>query len=133
MDKLKKLLSTSLEVTKEVYIKRLDEVYTVKGVKDDEFDAIEERATYYEGKGNKSTKKFNKKQARYMTIAHCLIDPNLNDNKVLSDLSVEEGWQAVPKLFLPGELEIFDIAIGECSGYAESEVADAEVLEEVKN
>jgi hypothetical protein len=133
LDKLKKLLSTSLEVTKEVYIKRLDEVYIVKGVKDEEFDAIEERATYYEGKGNKSTKKFNKKQARYMTIAHCLIEPNLNDNKVLNELSVDEGWQAVPKLFLPGEQTILDFAIGECSGYTESEVEEAEVVEEVKN
>lgn len=133
MDLLKKLLSTDLEVTKEVYIKRLDEVFVVKGIQDEDFETIEERATYYEGKGNKRTKKFDKKQARYMTIAHCLIEPNLNSKEVLDAKSVEEGWQAVPKLFLPGELEIFDIAIGECSGYAESEVADAEVVEEVKN
>ena len=133
MDLLKKLLSTDLEVTKEVYIKRLDEVLRVKGIKDEEFDAIEERATYYEGKGNKQTKKIDKKQARYMTIAHCLIEPNINSKEVLNALSVEEGWQAVSKLFLPGEQEILELAMGECSGFAESEVEDAEVVEEVKN
>lgn len=133
MDLLKKLLSTDLNVTKDVYIKRLDAIFTVKGIKDDEFDTIQERATFHEGKGNKRTKRFDKQQAKYMTIAHCLIEPNLNSKAVLDAKSVDEGWQAVPKLFLPGEQEIFEIAIGECSGFVDGEVDTEEVVDEVKN
>lgn len=133
MDLLKKLLSTDLNVTKQVYIKRLDSVLTVKGITQAEFEEIEERATYYEGKGNKKTKKFDPQQAKQMTIAKCLVEPNLNSKEVLDAKSVEEGWQAVSKLFNPGELELLEIAIGECSGFVDGEVNTEEVVEEVKN
>lgn len=133
MDLLKKLLSTDLNVTKQVYIKRLDSVLTVKGITTSEFEEIQERATYYEGKGSKKTKKFDNQQAQHMTIAKCLIEPNLNSKEVLDAKSVEEGWQAVSKLFLPGEQEILETAIGECSGFVDGEVDTEEVVEEVKN
>lgn len=133
MDLLKKLLSTDLNVTKEVYIKRLDAILTVKGITNAEYDEIQERATYHEGKGNKRTKKFDAQQARHMTIAKCLLEPNLNDKAVLDAKSVDEGWQAVSKLFLPGEQELLETAIGECSGFVDGEVDTEEVVEETKN
>ncbi|MEK3995459.1 hypothetical protein MKY29_11960 [Psychrobacillus sp. FSL K6-2365] len=133
MNLLKKLLSTDLNVTKQVYIKRLDAVLTVKGITSSEFEEIQERATYYQGKGNKKTKKFEALQASHMTIAKCLIEPNLNNKEVLDAKSVEEGWQAVSKLFLPGEQELLETAIGECSGFVDGEVNTEEGVEEIKN
>lgn len=129
MDLLMKLLSTDLNVTKQVFIKRLDDVLTVKGITNEEFNEIQERATYYEGKGNKRKKKFDQQQATHMTIARCLVEPNLNSKEVLDKVSVEEGWQAVQKLFLPGEQDLLETAIGECSGFVDGEVE----VEEVKN
>lgn len=129
MDLLKKLLSTELKVTKQVFIKRLGEVLTVQGLPNKEFEEIQERATYYEGKGNKRTKKFDQQQATHMTIANCLIEPNLNDPEVLKTTGVDEPWQAISKLFLPGEQELLETAIAECTGFTDGEVD----IEEVKN
>ncbi|MEK3975508.1 phage tail assembly chaperone [Psychrobacillus sp. FSL K6-1267] len=129
MDLLKKLLSTDLNVTKQVFIKRLDSVLTVKGITNEEFEEIHERATYYEGKGNKRTKKYDNQQATHMSIAKCLVEPNLNDPEVLKSTGVDEPWQAVAKLFLPGEQDLLETAIGECSGFVDGEVE----IEEVKN
>lgn len=126
MDLLQKLLSTDLKQQKQVYIKRLDENVTVRGMFDDgEFEEIQERSTYYEGKGKNQKKKFDQKQAKYMTIAKCLVEPNLNDAEVLKSTKVDEPWQAVPKLFLPGEQELLETAIGECTGFVDDAVEEA--------
>lgn len=129
MDLLKKLLSTDLKVTKQIYIKRLNEILTVTSFNNDDFEQIQERCTFYEGKGNKRSKKVDQQKATHMLIAKCLVEPNLNSKEALSQVGVEESWQAIPKLFQPGEQDLLENAIGECSGFVDGEVE----IEEVKN
>jgi len=129
MDLLQKLLKADMNVKKEVFIKRLDSNITVSSFTNDDYEHIQERCTFYEGKGNKRTKQVDTQKARHMLIAKCLVEPNLNSKEALESTGSMEAYEVVKKVFLPGEQELIENAIGEISGFVDGEV-DAD---DVKN
>ncbi|KKO54509.1 phage tail assembly chaperone [Paenibacillus sp. DMB20] len=123
---LEALLGATLELTKEIYIKRLNTHFTVKALSNEELRKINERATVIDGKGAKQTDNdiFNG-----MVVAKGCVDPNFNDKALKDHYGATDEVDCVSKALLPGEMAKVLQAVLDLSGFGNED----ELIEDAKN
>lgn len=129
MDALQALLATSLEIERDVFIKRLGVNFRIKAIDTATLDKAREQATHISGKGNKRESVVDaQKLNAILTVKFC-VTPDFTNKALLEKYGAANGVECVTKALLPGELVRIISAGMELSGFNDDE--DEE--EEIKN
>ena len=128
-DVLKALLSTEQEVEKKYFMKRFGVDFTIRAIDGKLIDRIQDRATYYEGKGSKRTKKFDEQLFGALVIQHGCITPNWNDQTLKDHYGTHDPVEVIKKRLLAGEIAKLSAEIMDLSGFGDEEDA----IEAAKN
>lgn len=127
-DALNAILSYDKEPVKDVYIKRFNQHFKIKGLYDDQYSEIKEQATYTTGKGNQQREEINSSELDALFIAKGVTEPDFSDPKLLKKFNVNDAAGVVKKCLLIGEIKLLQDEIFKLSGFD-----DGEGIEEAKN
>ena len=116
---LQALLGANTNVTKDVQIKRLGVVFTVKALSSVDVERARTECTFSNGKGGKEVQD-HMLQAAY--IAKASVEPNFNDRSLIDHYEAEDAIDCVRKALLVGEIAKLILAINEVSGFLEDEI-----------
>lgn len=108
-------------------IKRLDVVVTVKALRDDEIEALQEQCTRTtrDRRGRVSREFDSQKFARRLIVA-ASVKPNWGAPELMRKFEASTPDQVVRRLLLAGEIDMLSDVILDLSGYEEG-------IEELKN
>lgn len=120
------LLGATLDLTKEVYIKRVGAHFTVKALSNEDFREIGQRSTVPDGKGGKKT---DNEVFNQLVVAKGCVDPNFNDKALKEHYGATDEADCVIKALSPGEFAKLLQAVLDLSGFGNEE----ELIEEAKN
>ncbi|NGQ95502.1 hypothetical protein G3578_10090 [Brevibacillus sp. SYP-B805] len=127
MDALQALLGANVNLEKQVYIKRLGVHFTVKAIDGDTLTRIQERSTWYDGKGKNRTKVVDDQKMNMLIVAEGCVDPNFSDPRALEKYKASDAADCVKKALLAGEIAKLSNEILSLSGF------DDDDSEEIKN
>lgn len=130
-DVLKALLSTPVEVpTKPVPMKRFGVDFTVQAIDGNDIDRMQERCTYWQGKGKKREKILDEQKFGSMIIVKGCQNPNWSDPALLEKYQTQDPADVVKARLLAGEIAKLAAEIMDISGFGDDE---EEAEEETKN
>lgn len=129
MDALQALLSTNLDIERDVYIKRLGVNFRVKAIDTATLDKAREQATYFAGKGSKRESTVDAQKLNAILAVKFCVNPDFSNKALLEKYGASNPVECVTKALLPGELVRIISAGMELSGFSEDEEAE----EEIKN
>lgn len=118
---LQALLGATLDVKKEVPIKRLDTAFTVKAISGDVFDRISMRLTYSDGKGGKHVDNAKLDAA---IVAEACVEPSFADRSLIEHYGAEDATDCVRKALMAGEIKRLVNAVLEISGFGDDADVD---------
>ncbi|EMT54712.1 XkdN-like protein [Brevibacillus borstelensis AK1] len=109
------LLDAEFKPEKDVPMRRFGEEasFRVRALDEKERKRLVEKATY----PVKGGEKFDEDKFSLLMIAHCCVEPNWNDPKLLAGLGVQTAEEAIGKRLLPGEIVKLVTAIHNLSGF----------------
>lgn len=121
-DLLRKLLEVGgTKPTKELYMARFEDHFTIQAFTNKEMKKLREQATFTSKKGEE----FDGDLFNSLVIVQGVIEPNFNAPEITSEYGTAED--AIQVLLLPGEIQRLSNKISELSGFG------AEDEDEVKN
>lgn len=122
-DVLKALLSVEDRPEKEVFMKRFNVHFKIQALDGDVINKIQERCTYYTGKGKKREKMLDEEKFGTLCIEKACLVPQWNDPQLLDRYKTTEVAEVIKKRLLAGEISKLASEILDLSGF-EDEVDD---------
>ncbi|TCP57977.1 XkdN-like tail assembly chaperone [Tumebacillus sp. BK434] len=131
VDPLEALLSVDADKSPEddVYLKRLNAKFRVRGPKQSEYKATLERCVKETGKGKNLRRSLDTDMFQKLLVHTFTVSPNLADPKLAEKYGALVAEEVVEKALLPGEVDKLAERILELGGYGE----DDDLVEEAKN
>lgn len=125
---LKRLLGADTKPPEAKFrIKRLGIVVTLKALRDDEIEAIQEQCTHtMRDRRGRVTREFDSQKFARRLIVAASVKPNWGAPELMRKFEASTPDQVVRRLLLAGEIDMLSDAILDLSGYEEG-------IEELKN
>lgn len=121
---LKALLSTTDVVEDFVHMKRFGVDFKIRAIDGDVINQMQERCTYYTGKGTKRTREIDEQLFGALVIQRACIQPNWGDAQLLSKYQTSDPVDVIRKRLLAGEISKLSAAILDLSGFDDEEEND---------
>lgn len=126
---LEALLGASTEVEEEVYLKRLDTTFRVKGLSGDDIDKLREQCTYFTGKGKNRKQVTDENELSRLLVAEACIEPDFSNAQLLKHYKASDAADCIQKALLAGEVAKLSSAVLDASGFDSEE----DEIDAVKN
>lgn len=120
------LLASDMKQEKQVYIKRLNTYFTIRGLDGEEFKDCRNEATFYTGSGKNRKPDVDQNILNVALVSKACVNPDFKDAKVLEKFKAKTGADAVAKALLAGESLTLMKEIMQISGFDND-------IDEVKN
>lgn len=114
---LDKLLAPEHLPTKKVPMKRFDVEFVLQAVDGDIINRIQDRCTYYTGKGSKRSKQVDDQKFGALLIKEACVLPNWDDAKLLTHYKTHDAVDVIRKRLLAGEISFLTDHILDLSGF----------------
>ncbi|MFT9817793.1 phage tail assembly chaperone [Lysinibacillus sp. NPDC056185] len=119
----------AVEITEEVFIKRLGDSITIKALTGEDIDQIRDQATYPVKNGKKTELKVNEEEVSRLLIVKATVEPNFADKQLLEYYKASDAGDCVQKALLAGEIAHIQTAVLSLSGFNDED----DEIDEVKN
>ncbi|ASS74074.1 hypothetical protein CIG75_03125 [Tumebacillus algifaecis] len=131
VDPLEALLAVDAERAPEddVYLKRLNAKFRVRGPKQSEYKATLERCVKETGKGKNLRRSLDTDMFQKLIVYTFTVTPNLSDPKLMEKYGALVAEEVIEKALLPGEVDKLAERILELGGYGD----DDDMVEDAKN
>lgn len=128
-DLLRNLLDAEDRPQAQVEMKRFG-LFTIQALDGDVIDKLQERCTYYTGKGKNRKKVVDEQKFGALIINEACVEPKWTHPELLKKYDTQDPADVIRKRLLAGEIVKLSAEIMQLSGFEDDE---EDAIEEVKN
>ncbi|RSL29099.1 hypothetical protein D7Z54_33080 [Salibacterium salarium] len=127
------LLAADPNVEESIYINRLGVYFTVRALKGNTIDKLQEQCTYHNPKKKgKNKREIDEEKLGSLMITESCVNPDFSNPQLLEKYNASNAAECVKSALLAGEIITLSNAVLDASGYNNGDDEEDE-LDEVKN